>query len=163
MIRSLNRSFSGDVSFSVRDQFPDAWYELNNPDTVEDPTHRMRVTLPVTAADLPPHISDLTIAQLTAFIVRDDTLTDEITIPSLQHTVNGQTTSGRRGRHGRRDRRHPAARRRAVAGDFLDAEPTGDWQLQLEDKDVVRAWFTGGLIKDIVLVFTLSGTTPPWR
>jgi hypothetical protein len=29
-----DRSFSGDRPFSVQNQFPDAWYELNNPEAV---------------------------------------------------------------------------------------------------------------------------------
>src|SRR5262249_40896277 len=92
VIRALNRSFSADRSLSVRDQVPGAWYELNNPDTVEDPARRMRVSLPVTKDDMPPHIPDLNVAHVTAFVVRDEALTDEVTIPALMHTVGGQTT-----------------------------------------------------------------------
>ena len=40
VIESLDRGFTGDRSFSLRNQFPDAWYDLNNPDTV-DPAARM--------------------------------------------------------------------------------------------------------------------------
>jgi hypothetical protein len=44
----------------------------------------------------------------------------------------------------------------------LGATPSGDWELQLEDTPVVRSWFADGLIQDLVLVLTLSGTTPGW-
>lgn len=160
VIRSLNRTFSGDRSFSVRDQFPDAWYELHNPDTV-DPARRMRVTLPVTSDDLPPHISGLGIAHVTAFIVRAEALTDEVTIPALMHTVNGQTTRAAEVRTvgGVVSTRRPGGVPWQV---FQEAAPAGEWELQLEDTEQVRDWFTGGLIEDIVLVFTLTGTTPAW-
>jgi hypothetical protein len=35
-------------------------------------------------------------------------------------------------------------------------------ELQLQDTPAVRAWFAGGLVQDLVLVFSLSGTTPAW-
>jgi hypothetical protein len=31
----LDSTFSGDRSVSLRNQFPDAWYDVNNPDTVD--------------------------------------------------------------------------------------------------------------------------------
>ncbi len=57
MIREIGRQFRGDCTFSVRNQFPDACYELHNPESV-DPDRRMRVTLPLTTDDFPPHIQD---------------------------------------------------------------------------------------------------------
>ncbi len=56
VIRSLDRGFSGDRTFSIREQFPDAWYALNNPDTVDDPTRRMWATLSLTRDDFPPQM-----------------------------------------------------------------------------------------------------------
>ena len=161
VIRGLDNTFTGDRTFSVRQQFPDAWYDLNNPSTVEDPTRRMRAVLPITASDLPPHITQISVAQLTLFAVRDGALTDELTISALRHTVNGQTTQ--------------AAAVRTVGGvigtrraggapwqTFIGADPTGEWELQLDDTPLVRSWFAGGLIRDLVLVVTLTGTTPAW-
>ena len=101
------------------------------------------------------------IAQLTLFAVRDDTLTDEITITALRHTTAGQTTEA-----------GPVRTVGGIAGTrraggapwqvFIGADPAGDWELQIEDTPVVRSWFSEGLIQDLVLVFTLSGTTPAW-
>src|SRR5262249_58971952 len=85
------RPSSGDGTFSVRDDSPDAWFDLNNPDTV-DPPRRMRVTLPITRSDLPPHITGITVAHLTLFVVRADGFAGELTVPALIRTVNGQST-----------------------------------------------------------------------
>ena len=45
---------------------------------------------------------------------------------------------------------------------LLGMELAGDWELAVRDDPVVRTWFTDGRIEDIVLVLTLSGTTPEW-
>jgi hypothetical protein len=161
VIRSLDRSFTGDRSFSVRNQFPDAWFDLNNPETVEDPARRMRITLPVTAADLPAHIAGITLAQLTLFVVRDDELTDELTITAARYSTAGQTTEAGEARTvgGIISTRRPGG---APWQGLVDADPVGDWELQLADTPEVRSWFADGLIQDLVLVFTLTGTTPAW-
>ena len=92
VVHELYRRFSGDRSFSVRNQFPDAWYELHNPETVE-PGRRMRVTLPLSAGDFPPHIHDLRVEHVSLFAVRSDALADEFTITSLGRVSDGQTVT----------------------------------------------------------------------
>jgi receptor-binding and translocation channel-forming TcA subunit of Tc toxin len=158
VVRELDRRFTGDRTFSVRNQYPDVWYELNNPDTAE---HRMRAVLPMTADDFPPHIRELHVEQISLFVVRADTLTDELTVLSLSHTTARQTvtsaevtTTG-----GIISTRRPAG----VAWNVhLGADPTGTWALQLPDDEVVRSWFHDELVEDLVLVLTLGGTTSEW-
>jgi hypothetical protein len=161
VIRELDRRFSGDRTFSVRNQFPDAWFDLNNPDNV-DPEQRMRAVLPLTADDFPPHIEDLHVEHVSLFVVRADTLADELTISSVSHTSSGQTvttdsvpTTG-----GIISTRRPAG---AVAWQvLLNGYPAGRWEIQLPDVELVRSWFRDGLIEDLVLVLTVGGTTPEW-
>jgi hypothetical protein len=83
-VRQLDRRFSGDRSFSIRNQFPDAWYELNNPETVE-PDRRMRAVLLLSAEDFPPHVQDLRVEHVSVFVVRRDELANELTFSSLHH------------------------------------------------------------------------------
>jgi hypothetical protein len=160
VVREIDRRFSGDRTFSVRNQFPDAWYELNNPDTVE-PEQRMRVALPLTPDDFPPHIQDLHVEHLSLFAVRADTLTDELTIVSHSHVLGTQTVTSAKvtTTGGIISSRRPAGSAWNV---HLGTNPTGTWQLQLVDNDLVRSWFREGLIDDLMLVFTLAGTTPPF-
>jgi Tc toxin complex TcA C-terminal TcB-binding domain len=160
VIRGLNRRFSGDRLFSVRQQFPDVWYALNNPDTVED-GQRMLATVSLTRDDLPPQLDGLAVGQLTLFAVRSATLLDEVTVTATHHVVNGQTTSA-----------GPVTTVGGIAGTrrlngepwlvYRNAAPTGDWQFQFPDTPTVRSWFTGGLLEDLVLAFTVTGTTPAW-
>ena len=41
-------------------------------------------------------------------------------------------------------------------------DPAGTWEIQLPDDDLLRSWFRDELLEDLVLVITLSGTTPVW-
>jgi hypothetical protein len=158
VIRTLDRRVTGDSSFSVRNQFPDAWYELNNPDTVEDSERRMRIGLPLTADDFPPHIGDLAVSELTLFVVwKNQAPAGELTIPALAHdatvtdevvTTGGIVSTPRPG----------GTAWRVLLGDA----PTGDWEIRLPDTAAVRSWFADGLIEDVVLLISLSGTTPDW-
>lgn len=162
LIRTLDRSVSIDRSISVRDQFPDVWFELNNPTVVDDPARRMRVLLPLTDADFPPHIQDLTAAQLTLFAVRADSLPDELTVRALRHVAAS----------GKIDTAGPVRTVGVVVGtrrpggapwkSLLGTHPAGDWELELEDSPIVRSWFSGGLIQDLVLVISLAGTSADW-
>jgi hypothetical protein len=161
VVRGLNRRFTGDRTFSLRNQFPDAWYELSNPDTVEDPAARMRAVFRLTDADLPPHVDDIAIGQLTLLAVRKDMLADELVINSLTQTAGGQsvaaaevTTTG-----GVVSTRRPSGAPWRV---FAGRAPAGDWEMRFPDDALVRSWFADGLIEDLVLVMTLSGTTPNW-
>jgi hypothetical protein len=161
VVRNLDRRFTGDRGFSVRDEFPDVWYALNNPDTVEDPAQRMRAVLPLTAADFPPNVEGLAVAQLALFAVRADDFTAELTVTALRHTVAGQTAEA-----------GPVSTVGGIVGTrrsggtpwivLTGADPAGQWELQLEDTPALRSWFTGGQIRDLALVMTLVGTVPAW-
>ena len=65
VLRDQDRDFHGDRALSIRDQFPDVWYELSNPDTVVDAASRMRATLPLRREDFPPHVEGLAVEALT--------------------------------------------------------------------------------------------------
>jgi Tc toxin complex TcA C-terminal TcB-binding domain len=89
VLRAQDRSFSGDRAFSVRDQFPDACYEFNNPESVADEASRMRATLPIRREDSPPHLEELAVQELSLFCLRKDGFTPELHINSLGYTAPG--------------------------------------------------------------------------
>ena len=160
VIRRLDRRFSGDRAFSLRNDFPDAWFDLNNPDTV-DPDRRMTAVIPITTDDLPRHIDDLLVEHLTLFVIRDDSFAGELTVISLSHTSSGQTTTGGEVHtiNGIVSTRRPAG---TPWHTLLGAGPIGDWELRLPDDAPTRALFSEEQVEDIVVVVSLSGTTPPW-
>jgi hypothetical protein len=161
VIRTLAAQVSADATFSVRDQFADAWFALNNPDALDDPNARMRLRLPLTADDFPHNLDDIRVEQLTLFVVRDDALAEELTVLSVQHgepgasVTAGPVVTG----NGVAGTRHPGA---APWQAFVGTSPVGEWDFQLPDTAAVRSWFTRELIKDLVVVFTVSASTPQW-
>ncbi|MDI2127061.1 neuraminidase-like domain-containing protein [Yinghuangia seranimata] len=162
VVRSLNPGFSGDRTFSLRDEFPDVWYDLVNPDTVADPARRMHAVLPLDRSDFPPHVSDLAVAHVTLFAVRDAAFTDELTVSALRHTPPGGTATDAaavRTVNGVAGTRRPngTAWQPLVGGD-----PAGTWDLRFEDTAAVRAAFADGRVQDVALVFTVTGTQPEW-
>jgi hypothetical protein len=162
VLRGQDASFGGDRAFSVKDEFPDAWYDLNNPGTVADAASRMHATLTTQRGDFPPHLTELAVQQISLFCLRQDGFTQELNIKSLGFTAPGsqtvtapevRTTGGIIGT------RRPAGAAWEV---LVGHDPVGEWSIQLEDTDTVRGWFKNGSILDIVLVLTISGVTPAW-
>ena len=162
VLRGQDISFSGDRAFSVREEFPDAWYDLNNPETVSDAASQMRATLPTRREDFPPHVEELTVQALSLFCLRKDGFTQELRITSLKYTILGgetvttadvRTTGGIVG-----TRRGSGAAWQVLVG----KAPVGEWSIQLENTELVRAWFKDGSIQDLVLMMTLTGVAPAW-
>jgi len=163
VIRSLDATFSGDCTFSIRNDFPDAWYLLNNPQTVADVASQMKVTLTALREDFQPNIDALAIQQITLFCLRQDGVNQEINILSLAHTpVGGQSTSSTAAVQtigGIVGTRRPAGAPWQV---MIGEDPLGDWTLQFENTDPVQALFANGSIQDVALVLTINAIYPVW-
>ena len=145
MLRDQNRGFSGDRAFSVRDQFPDVWYELSNPETVANGASRMRATLPTRRADFPPHVEGLAVQDLSLFCLRKEGFTQELRINSLRYTVPGQepvTTAEVRTTGGIIGTRRPNGAPWQV---LVGQDPVGEWSMQLDNTPVVRSVVQRGL------------------
>ncbi|MET7426682.1 hypothetical protein [Dactylosporangium sp. NPDC005555] len=158
VVRTIDRTFLGDRTFSVREQFPDVWFDLNDPDGA---AHPMRIDLPLTADDFPRHIEEQTVAQLTMFVVRADGFDRELTVTSARHVLPGRTVAATAVTTvgGIVGTRRPGGTPWVT---FTGAAPDGEWQFQLTDTPQVRSWFTDGKILDVVVVTTIAGTTPAW-
>jgi hypothetical protein len=162
VLRGQDRQFNADRAFSVRDEFPDAWYDLNNPETVTDETNRMRAFLPIRRENFPPHLDDLAVREISLFCLREDGFTQELRITRLSYAPSGgptintaevRTTGGIIG-----TRRPNGAALQVVVG----KDPVGEWSIQFENTKLVQGWFKEGLVQDVVLVMTVSGVTPAW-
>jgi len=162
VIKQLNGSASGDRMFSLRNQFADAWYDLNNPETVEDVEQRMVANFSTVRDDFPPNLEDLSIAHVTLLVSRRDGFTEEINIDKLTFTAEGetapiggaaQTVSGIVGT--RRPNGSPWI-------GMLGKSPVGAWKLQLPNTVPVIALFKEEKVEDIALVVTFDGAAPAW-
>jgi hypothetical protein len=162
VLRGQDRWFSGDRAFSVREEFPDAWYELNNPEAVADVASRMRATLSTRREDFSPHGEELLVQQVSLFCLRQDGVVQELRVISLRHTVPGRETLATeevRTTGGIVGTRRPSVAPWQI---MVGQDPVGEWSIQLENTELVRASFKDGSIQDIVLVLTVSGLTAAW-
>jgi hypothetical protein len=154
VLRTLDRRFTGDRAFSLRNDFPDAWYAL-----AERGSGELRAPFTLRSDDFPSHVEDLRVAELTLFFLRADDLVEEVTVVGLSRSAGGQTVIGGEVRttNGTIGTRRPAGAPWRV---LLDQEPVGDWELRFGADRALREWFREQLIQDVVLVVTLAGTTP---
>src|SRR5215207_3122465 len=69
VVWELGRTVSTDRPFSLRQQFPDQWYDLYNPEQTATP---MTVSFDTTREDFPPNIEELMINHIVCYLVRPD-------------------------------------------------------------------------------------------
>jgi hypothetical protein len=159
VIRELDTSISADRPFSFRHQFPDAWYDLHNPEQTLTP---MTVRFTTRCEDFPPNIEDLKIQQVLLYFARKGGANFEIEDLELYSTEEGSdvpiggsatTIDG------------VISTRRANAGSWtplIGKLPVGEWELKLPDTPEVRRLFEEEEIEDILFVITYGGHAPPW-
>ncbi|MCB9236141.1 MAG: hypothetical protein H6581_31120 [Bacteroidia bacterium] len=167
VVRTLGTEFSGDRPFSFKNNFPDQWYDLQNPTLTNTP---MTVKFKTSRQDFPANLSDLTIKHLVLYLVREDGGTQEITNLSLTFTPD--PTPGNQGSltvGGTADTVDGVvSTRRGNAGSWLAitglSKPTvsGTWELKLPSAGQVPTWFAEEQIEDILFVITYEGETPKW-
>jgi hypothetical protein len=89
VIQQLDRSMSADRAYSFVQQFPDAWYELNNASQYPTP---FSVKFPSQASDFPPNVENLSIAQLLMYFIPADGASFQLQ-PTLSFTPSGTSAS----------------------------------------------------------------------
>lgn len=145
---NADRGRGADCVFSLARDFPDQWYDLNNP---ADPAARS-VTLTLRDVDFPVGIDDLAVAAVAVRLSSDATV-PETTI-SLRKGTAGGTATATNGAAGTR-------RGNATAWtSFLGTGPAGDWQLGFDSE--ASTLFESGALDDILLVLSWTGQSPPW-
>jgi hypothetical protein len=159
IIQSLETEIGADKPYSLRNQFPDQWYDLHNPEQSSTPMTIRFTTVP---EDFPPNLSDLRIQHLQLYFSRVDGAAFEIDVDRLRFTPSDNTgTVG----GGSRTIDGVISTRRGNAGSWTAAigkSPLGEWELALPPTDEIRAHFTQEDIKDILFVITYRADSPPW-
>jgi hypothetical protein len=160
VIQKLDRTTSGDRAFSLRNQFPDAWFDLNNPEQSGDP---LVARFDTRREDFPPNIEELRIQHLVLYLVPKDDISASETIPvtltlkplnanetdALTATAMAENIISTRRTSGN-----------AWAATFTNQFPVGDWGLELPAN--LASQFEAEAIEDILLVVTYQGRTPAW-
>jgi hypothetical protein len=145
---NADRDRGADRVFSLAQDFPDAWYDLNNP---ANPTRR-QVTLTLRELDFPLGVDNLGTAAVTVRLVGKDTVPD--TTVTLHRGAGGGEALATGGLAG--------TRRGAAAWlPLVGPAPTGDWQLGFAaDADPL---FASGSLEDVVLAVSWTGRSPAWE
>lgn len=163
VLEQLDRNLSANRAFRFRNEFADAWYDLNNPDLTDTP---MAVRFQTRREDFPPNVEDLRIQHLLLYFVRRDRTVEEVPVQHLHFTPQGSTgvIGG-----GATTIDGIISSRRGNGTNWLPAigqVPFGDWELALSDDLPVgqrpRELFEHGIVEDILLVITWQGQTPAW-
>lgn len=166
VIQRLDRSVSGERSFSFRQQFADQWYELHNPEQSATP---MVVRFDTTRDDFPPNLDDdsLKVQNLLLYFVRADGATFEMPVTYLH--FNGQGSSVPAGQPEAITDQGIISTRRAsgINWRWIKSAPVGAWELSLKSSDPatdsdIRNHFANDEIEDILFVISYSGRTPEW-
>lgn len=158
VVRSLRPNTSSDRTFSLRNEFPDEWYNLHNPDQDSSP---MTVKFNSDRDDFPPNLENLKIQQVMLYFIRAEGTSFEVPVEHLRlkqgnDVVTGQGTTSVDG--------IISTRRGNGTGwvNLLNKVPVGEWELALPNTEAIKNRFRQGQIEDIMLVISYSGRTPAW-
>jgi hypothetical protein len=169
VIQQLDRGVSADRRFSFREQFPDQWYDLHNPDQAATP---MVVSFSTAREDFPPNLEDqsLKLLQIVVYFVRKQGQSFEVPVADLRLASDGVETGGGGGLSIDgviSTRRGNGAGWRAIADGIKS--PLGQWVLSFRSNPSdpiqdqrVQDYFKNEWIEDIIFLITYSGRTPQW-
>lgn len=166
VIQQMDPSVIAERTISLRDQFPDIWYQLHNPD---DPEAPLAVIFETAATDFPPNLQQIAIHHLLMHFVRREDGNPILSWDeaNLQADLSFTFTAldGRKktlgGTARPNDRTISTRRENGVSWQSLIGQPPiGQWTLTLPSE--ANAYFQAGLIGDILLMITYSGQLPDW-
>ncbi len=170
VLKTLDPKLSGERSFSFRNQFADAWYDLHNPEQSATP---MAVKFKTWREDFPPNLDGLKIEQVLLFFSRAvnefvDEKPFEIEVKNLRFTPKGEKNAVGGGAT-TIDGVVSTRRGNGAGWNLMKGKaPAGEWELSFKfDEDPVkekeiRDRFRNEEIDDILLVITYGGRTPAW-
>lgn len=162
--QQLDRTTTAVRAYSIRDQFPDQWYDLHNPPQADSP---MVVDFDVTAADFPANVDEITSTQLTLFVVPARSADQDVVqrtpmraslalTPVGGTQIEGTATSTTDGIISTR------IGNAAAWLPMLDRPPVGAWRLAFPEADKVRELLESETIADIAFIVTYQARLPDW-
>jgi Tc toxin complex TcA C-terminal TcB-binding domain/Salmonella virulence plasmid 65kDa B protein len=160
VIAAMPTTQPGERVFSMRFEFPDAWYDLFN----AQPTDPLAALFTTSLSDFPPNLSNIRITNL-VLQVRFTDAVSAMSVSSLSFTPQGRALLD--GGAATLDSSGVVSTRSASGNGWLaitngaaTADPVGEWRLQFSD--AARALFAGNAIDDVLLAVSFAGTPPPW-
>lgn len=160
VIRELGTGFSADLVFSFRNNLPDQWYDLNNPDLTDTP---MEVSFETTRNMFAPNVDEPKIRQvLMYFSFRNGDIQPVNSIElhyepkGMNAALGGEATPVE----------GLVSTRSGSAGSWLaitGQEVEGTWTLRLPNTEQFRNYLVNEELQDILFVITYEGEIPPYH
>lgn len=159
VIQSLSLAWQAETSFSFRNQFPDQWFDLHNPEQTHTP---MTVFFRTLRDDFPSNLDHLRIDHVALYFSRSEGMRREISVDRFMFRDHG--SAGPVGAGARTIQGLISTRLGSGTGwsGMVGRSPVGDWELVLPNTEEMRGYFTRGEIRDILLVISFVGSTPAW-
>ncbi|MDX2032571.1 MAG: neuraminidase-like domain-containing protein [Blastocatellia bacterium] len=159
VIQAMDSQFIADRAFSFRQQFPDAWYDLHNPDQTATP---MVVRFQTTRSDFPPNLDDLRIAHVVLYFSRQSGRSFEVAVEQFSFTP--QSEAGALGGAANSIDGIISTRRGNATSwlEMIGRTPIGEWELALPDTEEFRNRLRDHEIEEVLFVLTYSGVTLPF-
>ena len=158
VIENLNPVLSIDQPYSLRNQFPDQWYDLHHPEQTDTP---MVIRFSTTRADFPPHLDVLSIQHLSLVIAGSGETALEMPTIQLRFREQGSADAFVGGKaipfNGLVSTRRGAGNWQPILG----KPPIGEWEFDLTDPGF-KDLFKDEKIEDLLLVVTYEGRLPAW-
>jgi len=174
VIQQLKPQVQADLAFSLKNDFPDAWYDLNNPELLEEP-QRFVLRLRIAPNDIPANLDHIRVNNVAVRLCSTDAILQTFTMASLKRTdtpgaapAEGGTVRAIDGVISTRNA-NGSPWQPLVGGGAGGPGPTpfGDWELNLRspepaDIPAMQEALSAGRLTDIQLVLTYAADTPPW-
>ncbi|MGL5861790.1 MAG: hypothetical protein ACRCY9_11115, partial [Phycicoccus sp.] len=164
VIQQLDRTTSAVRAYRVRDELPDAWFDLHNPADADAP---LEIDIPVTAAHFPVNLDEVTTSQLALYLVAADRGDDPTPIGPVEvelqfipadgsPVLDGPATSTTDGIVSTR------IGNAAAWLPMLNRSPVGTWRLTFTDAEAMRQLLKEETLADIVWAVSHTGRLPEW-
>lgn len=165
IIAQLKGSKSADRAYSFRQQFPDAWFALNN--SLQSPIP-FTVSFTTDISDFPANLENVSIGQLLLYLIPSDRASFQLQ-PTLQFTPSGSTaTIGGTAGAPPSPTDFPAYVFSTRQGNAAAWQPiigqgvTGSWELSLPNTPATATVFQAGQVSDILFIVTYNADIPAW-
>jgi hypothetical protein len=166
VIRRLDRTMSGDRIFSFRQEMPDAWFSLCNPDP-GTPDGPVTVSFHTLREDFASNLEALKIKQVIFALVRPASAKFEIAVGPSFTFLNEDGSSGTvRGTKAVSINGHISTRTSAYEqwSTLVNKPPDGNWEMTI-DKGAsgdppLHSHFSNGDVEDVLFAISYEGRTP---
>ncbi len=160
VIQELSRTFSAERAYSFRQDFPDLWYDLHQPEAlIDENSGDIHAQFTIEQFHFPPNLQKLHIEHVVLYFVRTEDANFKICVKHLrcnQKKSDGSVESQKDG---------VISTRRLYGRNWLPLvgqSPVGKWTLVFPNTQEFKGRFEDEQISDILFVVSYSGETPPW-